>query len=235
MDTIFRTGTQEPNNFKPQPPSTIVREQSRFCVNLLLPSIGAQEAANDTGFWLISKYSYLLVIAAFLAELLLPIIIWKTPIPGATRWIADGLVFVIAILACMRMLLFDRLPSGVLLVIGTIVIGAVVAAFEGQPMLATVWGVWRMFMYPMVAFFVYLQPLWPQQIASKLFRGMVWLLGMEVFVQIAQYGLGQVPGDNLAGTFGWKGVGSLVMFVFLVLCLSFGKWLVSGDWLQLAS
>jgi len=180
--------------------------------------------------WLLSYAGYLLLIAAFAAELFLPLLIWKTPVPGAARWLADGLVLIIAGLACTRMLLLDRIPKAFLVVIGAAFIGITVAAFEGQPILASLWGIWRMFMYPMVGFFAYLQSAWPQRVAARVFLVLVALLGLEVVVQLGQYAAGQTPGDNLAGTFGWKGVGSLVMFVLLVLCLAFGKWLTDGSW-----
>lgn len=205
----------------------------RFLVNPLLSEIGQQEIANDSGIWRLSRYSYLLIVVAFFAELFLPLLVWKTPLPGVTRWLADVSILVIAVLALARMLLFDQIPTGFLLILGATIVGSTVATFEGQTPLATAWGFWRMFMYPIVAFYAYLQPLWPAKIAARTFQLLVWLLGFEVFVQLAQYAAGQTPGDNLAGTFGWKGVGSLVMFVFLVLCLSFGKWLVSGSWRQL--
>lgn len=195
-----------------------------------LPQTSGHAASPVETPWLLLHSGYLLIAAAFFAELFLPLLIWKTPIPGAARWLADGFVLLIAGLACTRMLLFDRIPKAFLLVVGAALIGGTVATFEAQPMLATLWGVWRMFMYPMVAFFAYLQPSWPRQIASRVFLLAVSLLGLEVVVQLGQYAAGQTPGDNLAGTFGWKGVGSLVMFVLLVLCLAFGKWLTDGSW-----
>jgi hypothetical protein len=55
-------------------------------------------------------------------------------------------------------------------------------------------------------------------------------LAFEVVVQLLQLATGQPPGDSLAGTFGWKGVSDLTMFVFFTVCLGFGHWLATKRW-----
>ena len=57
---------------------------------------------------------------------------------------------------------------------------------------------------------------------------------LEVLVQLGQYFLGEIPGDNLAGTFGENGTGHLILFLNIVLCFAMGDWLENQRWTFLA-
>jgi hypothetical protein len=138
-------------------------------------------------------------------------------------------------LALGRMLRVDKIPGAVLVVLALTVIGAIVAAFEGQSTMVTFYGWWMMFRFPMVGLFVYLVPDWPKSIPSLLPKVMILLLAFEVIVQVALYFTGTREFDDLAGTFGYKGVGPFVYFILLVLALALARWLVYGDWKMLAS
>ena len=186
-----------------------------------------------------TKRGYLLVLclvlAALAVDLFTPYLIWKRMLPGGVRWFSDLALAGAMALGFIQLLTYDRIPKGFLVLLGISFVGVTVATFEGQEGLATAWGWWRMFRYPMVGLLVDLQRYWPPNIAEVILRACVGILGLEVIVQLAQYGSGQVPGDDLAGTFGWHGVGPLVLFNILVLCIGFGHWLVTGKYWVLVS
>jgi hypothetical protein len=133
------------------------------------------------------------------------------------------------------MMVFDRVPGVVWLIVGVSVIWVPVALLESQGLVATAWGWWMMFGYPMVGLYAYLEPRWPERFPQRLRRFCLSVLGIQVAVQIAQYMAGQPQGDDLAGMFGENGTQELGIFIFFVLCLALGQWLVHGKWSTLAA
>ena len=165
-----------------------------------------------------------------MADLLTPFFIWKGIVPPPIRWISSIGVAILAGIAFARMMALDRIPRAVLVIGALSAIGITVALLEGQGLLATAWGWWRMFEFVLVGLFAYLSPHWPRQFPRRLLAFCVGVLGMEVLFQIGQFLTGEPIGDNLAGTFGWHGVGSLAIFIMFVLCLGLGQWLSEGRW-----
>lgn len=178
-------------------------------------------------------YHFLPVVAAAI-YILTPILTWKFGVPGIIKFTGDALVIVMLGLAVGRMIMADRIPGAILVILALTFIGAVVATFEGQSPLVTFYGWWMMFRFPMVGLFVYLVPDWPKSIAALLPKVLIGLLGFQVLVQALLYISGTREFDDLAGTFGYKGVGPFVYFILLVLAISLGRWLVYGDWKMLA-
>jgi len=174
-----------------------------------------------------------LVLLTLGIELLVPFLSWKRIVPNATIYLSELTLGAIGAIALMRMLVFDRIPVVVILILGLTGVGSVVAIFEEQSGIATIWGWWQLFKYPLIGLFFYLQPWWPPKFATWLYKGCVGILVFEVLVQLGQYVTGEIPGDDLAGSFGWHGVGPLALFTFLVLSLAFGHWLATDDWRQL--
>lgn len=111
----------------------------------------------------------LLVMAALLAELFTPYLIWKRILPGAAKWLGDLFILLMIGHTLWRMLRRDRIPTGFLLIVAISIIGSVVAAFEGQQWQATAWGIWLMFKYPMVAIYSYLYTGWQTDFPKRLF------------------------------------------------------------------
>lgn len=178
-------------------------------------------------------YPVLLFIAA-ITDITIPFLIWKGFLPDITRWITDLAIVTMLLWAIVRMLSFDHIPRGFLLILSLTLIGAIAAAFEGQQGAATVWGWWQLFRFPMLAIYAYLQPVWPQGMGRRVIQFCMVLLAIQVLVQIGQYLTGEPPGDNLAGTFGQFGTGNLVLFIIFTWCLALGQWLLNGEWKQLA-
>jgi hypothetical protein len=172
----------------------------------------------------------LLLVLALATDLLTPFLIWKGVLPSFTRWVSHAALATMMVGAYARMLVFDRVPGVVWLIVGISAIGIGVALFEGQGVIATAWGWWIMFQYPLVGLYAYLQPHWPNRFPQRLRTFCTAILGMQVVVQVGQYLAGELPGDNLAGTFGWHGTGNLVVFISLLLCLALGQWLAHGQW-----
>ena len=179
---------------------------------------------------LLTHKSLLILAVAVAAELLLPFLIWKGGLPGVTRWLGDAIVFALLGLTFVRMLLDDRIPIAALIVLFLTCVGVVTAAYEGQALAATLWGWWLMFKYPIIGLYAYLCTDWPKAVARWIFNGCMTILSVQLLVQVGQYLTGEVPGDNLAGTFAKHGVSPLAAFVFLTVCIASGYWIATGNW-----
>lgn len=171
-----------------------------------------------------------LVTAALLSELITPFFIWKRVLPGASRWLGDLLILAIIVHAVWRMLRQDKIPSLFLLIVAFSAMSSVVAWYEGQSWQATAWGIWLMFKYPMVGIYVYLHRKWLPDFPRRFVYMLLYLLIFETGFQLIQFALGEVPDDNLAGTFGKNGVAPLLMFIVLVICTGFAHWIVTNTW-----
>jgi hypothetical protein len=172
----------------------------------------------------------LLLLLAFAVDLLTPFLIREGILPSAVRWLPDLAVAGMIVLAFANMLVFDHIPRGVLLIVGISLIGITVAFFEGQTIAATGWGWWLMFRYILVGILAYLQDYWPEQFAKRLINLCMIILGFEFVVQLGQFATGQIPGDDLAGTFGRGGTATLIIFILFLLCIALGQWLTNDKW-----
>lgn len=181
-----------------------------------------------------SKVFLLLILLAFAVDLFTPLLIWKGLLPSGIRWLSDLAVASMLVLTFAHMLVYDYIPRVVLLILGISLIGITMALFEGQSIIATGWGWWLFFRYLLIGLFAYLQPIWPNRFAQRLINLCMLILGLEVVLQLGQYVSGEIPGDNLAGSFGRHGVTPLIMFILFVLCLALGRWLTDGRWHWLA-
>ncbi len=175
------------------------------------------------------RWYHLLPLAAIAIFVFTPTLTWRFGLPGAIRYIGDLLVVLMILLAIIRMLTADRIPGAFLLIIALSIIGIIVAAFEGQVFLATLWGWWTTFRYPLVGIYVYLVPDWPKSIPARLPKIMVGILAVQVLFQFILMGLGIPLGDQISGTFGRKGTGFLILFIMQVVALALGGWLSKGD------
>ncbi len=193
-------------------------------------SKGNQDHSALLSFPVELTWQNLLLIIVFLVDLWAPFLINKGYIPSITRMLSDVVLLIIIVVAIARMLLYDHLPKAFILVVSISLIGGVVAIFGDQDMLATLWGWWTMFKFPMVGIYAYLHHPWPAKFEHRLFNLCMLVLAIEVLVQVSQYLGGQVPGDSLAGTFGSHGVSLLAQFMLFCVCLALGEWLFSGNW-----
>ncbi len=192
----------------------------------------ASPRINKNSFW--AKYAFfILLLIGVTAELFFPYLIWKKIIPGAMRWLGDISFFIIIVISMARMFAFNRIPMAALMVAAITIIWSIVAYFEGQSSLTTLWGWWVLFKYPLTGIFTYLQPAWPERTSEYFVKICMAALGMELLVQTGQYFNGEIPGDNLAGTFGRKGVSGLLMFLLVVMSIALGQWLATGAWRKL--
>ena len=171
------------------------------------------------------EWWFRLLALLFFTELIVPFVLWKAGLPASTDFLKEIAAAAVVGFVFAFMLLRDRIPGAILLILGITIIWGVLALLEGQAVSATAWGWWRLFKYPLIGIFAYLIPRWPPDFARWFFRFCVALLIFEIGVQLVQFAMGAPPGDSLAGTFPWKGVGAFTMFVFFVVCLGFGHWL----------
>lgn len=179
-------------------------------------------------------FALTLLAVAFSVEMFAPFFIWKRFLPGSLRWLADLALLSMLALVVFQLLFRDRIPKAAIFVVAITAIWSTVAHFEGQGTGATLWGWWRLFRYPLLGLFVYLQPEWPPRTAWRIYQLSVGLLIFQTFFQLGQFAGGMIPSDDLAGTLGWHGVGPLGLFNFFVQCLAFGRFISDGDWKPLA-
>lgn len=173
---------------------------------------------------------FTLVLLALAIDLFTPYLIWKEIIPAEVRWLSHAAILGMMLVALMRMLVFDHVPSILWLIVGISLIGGTVAFANGQDPVATLWGWWTMFQYPFVGLFAYLQPNWLDNFPRKLMVLIMSILALNVVLQIVQYVQGESLGDNLTGFFGDHGTTNLGVFIILLLCLALGYWLAKGEW-----
>lgn len=171
-----------------------------------------------------------LLVVALAVDLLTPLAIWKGLLPAQVRFISHAAIAAMIPVVYARMVLVCGIPRAVCFVVLASVAGAGVAMAQGQGLMATAWGWWVMFQFPLVALHAYLWRRWPDRIAQRLYRFCIVVLGVQVVVQLGQYGLGQRPGDDLAGLFGHHGTGELAVFIVLAYCLALGQWLTNETW-----
>lgn len=176
---------------------------------------------------------FILPLVALAVDLLTPFLIWKGILPSQVRWISDLAIVTMIGLSVARMLVLDRIPKVIPIILGTTIIWVTVALFEGQGGLPTIWGWWVLFKYPLVGLYVYLIPKPASNFVGILHRVCMAILWLQVIVQIGQYLTGETPGDDLAGTFGSYGTGSLILFIAFMLAWAFGNWLATGQWKML--
>lgn len=193
------------------------------------PSDDNDMAINDR-LLLTEMRWWLPVVIWLLFEMVSPFLIWKGILPGSIRYLGELLLFGLAGVAIARMLLLDHFPKIVLYMLALGTIGTLVATFEGQPILATMWGLWLLFQYPMLGLYIYVMPVASSRAIRPIATACIAILAGQVCIQGIQFLAGEVPGDNLAGTFGSHGVGELGFFVFMCTAFALAKWLVVDDW-----
>jgi hypothetical protein len=176
----------------------------------------------------------LLPIFALFIDLATPDLINLEILPAEVRWLSHVAVALMILLAVLQMLIRGRLPQLTWVVIIVSMIWSYVAVGHGQGIASTLWGVWLLFQFPLVALFAYLQPNLPRQLAVKIPKYAFLLLLLEVLVQLLQYATGTLPGDHLGGFFGNHGTGVALIFALMVNCILLGDWFVSKRWLGFA-
>ncbi len=176
------------------------------------------------------RWPSILLVLALAADLFTPFLIWKGILPAIIRWVSDAAIVLMIALVPLRMLAYKKMPVTFWLILFLSLVGILTSLLSGQGFPATIWGWWLMFQFPLVGLFSYLQPEWPKDFYRGFLITCLAIVALEVFVQIGQYFTGEIPGDNLAGTFGKNGTGDLVLFLILVLCFSLGDWLHSQRW-----
>ncbi len=189
-------------------------------------------AKADSRAWMRAWWFRLLVLLLFV-ELIWPFLLWQAGLKQRMDFTKEIVAGGIVGLTLIFMLLKNRVPGGMLLIVAITIIWTLVAMFERQATSVTLWGWWRLFKYPIMALFIYLMSRWPPDAARLFFKFLIYTLAFEVLVQLGQFATGQPPGDSLAGTFANKGVGPYSLFIFFIVCIGLGHWLATGQWKSL--
>lgn len=174
-----------------------------------------------------------LLVFAFVLDVFASFLVWKGFLPEEVTSISQMFVAVAVVFAYTRMMILHRIPAAVWALLGVSAIGITVAVFRGQGLAATLWGWWNLFKYPMLGIYAYMRLRWPDDFAKKLTQVCFGLVVFQTIFQIGQYLLGEPIGDNLAGTFGWHGVGHILFLTCLALSLALGLWVAERRWTTL--
>jgi hypothetical protein len=166
----------------------------------------------------------------FILEALTPFLQWPIGLPRAITAGMEAAAALLVLFAFAFMLKEDKIPKIVPLILGITLIWGIVSVFEGQSPAALAWGWWRMFKYPLVGLFTYLYIDSPKDFARWFIRFCVMLLIFQVGVQLVMYAMGYPINDDLAGTFGRKGVMQFTMMLFFVVSIGMGYWLATQKW-----
>jgi len=178
----------------------------------------------------LSPSANLLLILIFLIDLVGPFLIWKGFLPASARWISDlALVVVLGILFC-RMFVFDQFPLGFWLLSGFTILGMTQATLHGQSPMATIWGWWQTLSVPTLVIYAYLNPHWPKNFSHRLYQTCFGILAIQLVIQLFQYATGEAIGDNLAGSFGFRGVSELLIFSVFTISLTLGHGVAKSEW-----
>lgn len=169
----------------------------------------------------------LLFMIALAVDLLTPTLIWWQILPSSVRWLSHAAILLMMIGIFTRMMAFDQVPSIVWLVLGVSLFWSSVALLDGQGLIATGWGWWVLFQFPLAGLFAYLQPSWPERFPAYLLTFLLAIGTLEFVVQAGQVISGGEPGDLIGGTFGAGGTGTLVVFLLLSIAMALGHWLSS--------
>ena len=163
--------------------------------NELSPSYALyrDEAPKSNPFW---SWFNLMLLGAFLIDMINPFFSYNGFVPGQVRWLSDAFLAVIIVIGFVRILVYDHVPKGILLIVAVTIVGTLVAFFEGQSLTATAWGWWKMFRFPMVGIYCFLQLDWPDNFVERFHRVLLGLLGFQVLFQIVQYVAGETHGDH---------------------------------------
>ncbi|MBI5953967.1 MAG: hypothetical protein HY865_20115 [Chloroflexi bacterium] len=177
----------------------------------------------------------LLPIVALCVDLFTPYPIWMGFLPSWIRWGSHAAVAAMILVSVFRMFGLKHIPRAALFILAVSVVWSYIARGSGQGIPVTIWGVWLLFQFPLVALFMYLQPNPPEKLPTYLRTYGLLILGIQVIIQLFQYAVGVRPGDDLSGLFGRNGTGNAVLFDILICCVFFGYWIASKKWAGLAA
>lgn len=192
------------------------------------PAAETPKKARTRPEWTRQGWFRLLAIV-MMAELFTPFLVWPLRFPRAVLGVVEVATALVVFVAFAYMLREDKIPRAVLVIAGLTLIWSLAPLIEGQSLLATAWGWWGLFKYPLLGLFAYLVQGWPPDFARWFFRFCIGLLIFQIVVQLIMLAVGFPIGDSLAGTFGQKGVMQFTMLVFFVVTLGLGHWLATYE------
>jgi hypothetical protein len=180
------------------------------------------------------RFEDIVLLLAFAGELFYPVLSWKLNLPTQLRWVSHFAIVILGAIGLFRSITRSVLPKAILWATGVIVLwGAIAVLWTWQGITATIWGAYILFRYPLLGLYAYTRPNWNKRLSDTLIYLCTTLLIVNLCIQTIQFLTGEIPGDDLAGFFGAAGVGNLVVYIFFVLSLQFGNWIVRGKWLGL--
>lgn len=188
----------------------------------------AEDRAEARYPWM-KQWWFLLLAMLFVFEVITPFLQWPLGLPKAVILATEGTAALIVFFTFAIMLTEDRIPKGILVILGITLVWGLVAFFEGQPLATFLWGWWRFFAFPLVGVFTYLVIGNPKGFAEWFIKFCLGLLAFQVLVQLIMLGLGYPMGDNMAGTLGWHGVMQFTMMTFFVVSIGLGHWIASNQ------
>lgn len=170
-----------------------------------------------------------LLFIALVSDILYPLLNWKLGLPEQFRWVSQAAIMILIIIGLFRSLRLRNFPFIWLILLGWLFFSAVQALTTGQSLGATVWGFYTWLRYPLLGLYAYTRPKRFFEYNRYLSSIVLFLVSLNLLIQVAQFVGGEIPGDNLAGFWGIKGTGRMASFICLALAISFGYWIVKGS------
>lgn len=179
----------------------------------------------------LTKYAFLILVSFSLAiDFFTPYLVRQKVLPNSVRYLGDAAILGLFVLLLFRSIVFNKIPIALFLILAILSIWGLVAFYEGQPILATFWGAWRLFKFPIIGILTFVQPFWPENFSERFRLACLRILQVNVLLQLYQYLAGEVPGDHLSGFFGKHGVSPLLLFIMFCLSIALGRWLAESKW-----
>ena len=188
----------------------------------------ARERAEPKYPWM-GEWWFRLLALVFLAELFVPFLRWPFGMPKMVEGSIHGLIGLAVLAVFAIMMTEDRIPKGILVILGITLIWGIVVIYEGTSIPAFLWGWYRMFRYPLVGIFAYLTADDPKDFAKWFVKFCMALLVFQVGVQVVMYAMGYPINDEMGGTFGWRGVAKYIMMVFFIVSVMIGHWMATRE------
>lgn len=172
-----------------------------------------------------------LLVTALATELVAPVFVWLGILPDMVTDVTQLALVAATATAYTEMMGRRQIPASLWAILTLSAVGITVAVGRGQGLVATLWGWWETFRFPLLALYAYLRPRWPEDLPKRLTSLLLAIMALEVIIQAVEYLSGVQPeSDNVSGTFGHAGVGPLFFFSLFTVCLALGEWLAHRRW-----
>jgi hypothetical protein len=169
-----------------------------------------------------------LLFIALASDVAYPLLSWKLGLPEQFRLVSQAAILILVIIGLFRSLRLRNFPFVWLMLAMWLIFSSIQALTAGQSFGATVLGLYVWLRYPLLGLYAYTRPKRFPEFDRHIYSAVLFLVGLNLLIQVAQFVGGEIPGDNLAGFWGLKGSNNLASFICVALAIAFGNWIIKG-------